>query len=488
MLPEEKRKELDMIVQDMQNNEESDFNIQFVVDDFKKKYDQPEIEKEKSFLDIGKETVSGISEAIKKRGETVGAGFEAESLGKQTTAESILQTTGQTIGGAFDVGIEGLKGIGAVLSKVTPDFIEKPVLEGLKRGAQRVIENTPALKLGLNALQAGKDKFEEFRQTNPDLAGRIERDADSLLNIISILPAEKLLGTGVKAAEGAIRGGKEIIEDLPKLASRAVEATGEKAINFSRSLEEASLRLTPTQKQKLGKTLNQVTDFINEKKITGNASERLAKVEKLTDETENTLQGFLNKEAKTKVVSREDILSDLESLKSKYVNERDILAIERQIDEVKNTLKLKQGKQIPVSSLNELKRSTYKNAYNKAGDKVIDSVEHDVGDILKKRIESATSGLQVNGKSIKDFNSEYGKLLEARKLLKIAASRPEIGLMGKIIGTMIGSSIGSTIGGFAGFAAGAALGPRIGAKVAGTAVRSRIAGAARKVGKVLKKG
>lgn len=488
MLSEDRRKELDAIVQDMADNKESDFNIRFVVDDFKAKYDTPEAPIESpSFIDIGKGVVSGAKEAIQKRGDVVGRGFEAESRGKQTTAESILQTAGQTLGATFDVGIEGLKGIGAVLSKITPDFIERPVLEGLKGAAKRVLESTPALQAGLGALQAGKDKFEEFRQTNPDLAGRIERDADSLLNILSVIPLEKAVGSSAKVVEAGAKGAGEVIADIPKLAVRMTDATGEKALNFSRGLEEASLRLTPVQKQNLGKKLNQITDFIGEKKLTGNAAERFAKVEKLADDTEDTLQGFLNKEAKTKSVKRDDIINDLEKLKSQYANERDVLAIEKQIDEVKTTLLARQPKQIPVNSLNELKRSTYKNAYNKAGSKVIDSVEHDIGDILRIRIESATKGLKVNGKSIGEFNAEYGKLLEARKLLKVAASRPEIGLIGKIIGTMAGSSIGGAVGGPLGVAIGAGLGPKIGTKIAGTAVRSRIAEVARKVGKVLKK-
>jgi hypothetical protein len=40
--------------------------------------------------------------------------------------------------------------------------------------------------------------------------------------------------------------------------------------------------------------------------------------------------------------------------------------------------------------LNNYKREVYKNAYNKAGEKVIDYVEHDIGDIARVAIEKAT--------------------------------------------------------------------------------------------------
>jgi len=56
MLQEDKRRQLDSIVQEMIKNKEDDGNIQFVVDDFKNKYDQPEQpmqpeKKESSFYD-----------------------------------------------------------------------------------------------------------------------------------------------------------------------------------------------------------------------------------------------------------------------------------------------------------------------------------------------------------------------------------------------------------------------------------------------------
>ena len=68
---------------------------------------------------------------------------------------------------------------------------------------------------------------------------------------------------------------------------------------------------------------------------------------------------------------------------------------------MKTLLKTNYREKIPLSRLNPLKRSTYQNAYNQAGDKVIDDVEFYIGDLFKTAIEKATKGLKITGKSTK---------------------------------------------------------------------------------------
>lgn len=113
MLPEDKRVQLDDIVQQMIQNKESDSNIRFVVDDFKKKYNQP----------------------IEKRAEVENpydASFPA--TGKETPLEAGMKAIGNvpssTFGlvkgvvGAVAHPIQTLKGIGSIglggVQKVIP--------------------------------------------------------------------------------------------------------------------------------------------------------------------------------------------------------------------------------------------------------------------------------------------------------------------------------------------------------------------------------
>lgn len=128
MLNEEKRKQLDGIVQTMIRNKESDDNIQFVVDDFKKKYTESEIAKqEKTKTDIlqkvgnivnkifpGKQvgesigTLAGLG--ITKAKESLGIVPEGTTAQYDTSAPSPLQVGADIASGALQVA--GFKGMG----------------------------------------------------------------------------------------------------------------------------------------------------------------------------------------------------------------------------------------------------------------------------------------------------------------------------------------------------------------------------------------
>lgn len=88
-------------------------------------------------------------------------------------------------------------------------------------------------------------------------------------------------------------------------------------------------------------------------------------------------------------------------------------------------------------------------------------------------IEDASTGLTINGLSIGEFNRVYGQTIEARKLLKIASGRKEVGLVGRLLVMAVGGSIGSA-GGPMSMAAGLIAAQPFANVVAGTAARSLI--------------
>ena len=106
---------------------------------------------------------------------------------------------------------------------------------------------------------------------------------------------------------------------------------------------------------------------------------------------------------------------------------------------------------------------------------------HDVGDVFKSNIEKSTVGMRIGTRNIAEFNREYGTLINARKLLRIAASRKDIGFTSKILSSLVAGGIGSSIGGAVGMAAGATVGPKIAEMIAGTATRSAISSGLRKI-------
>lgn len=252
------------------------------------------------------------------------------------------------------------------------------------------------------------------------------------------------------------------------------KAVGASAPAVSRYLEKVNLRLRPEQKTNLGKRLNEITDYLAKQKIVGTPAGRLEKAESLYEATENKLQRFLVSKAKNVRLSRKEIIDDLEAAKGLFKNDSDSLAIDRQIDGAIATLKAKQDRYISMADLNELKRSTYRNAYTKAGDKVRDDVEHAIGDIYRLKVEqgAASIGGKIEGKSLPEFNKEYGTLINARKLLKIASGRSELGLVGRSIASLVGAAATQSAG--ATPAIGAAAGLAAGGVIAGTPTRSLI--------------
>lgn len=198
MLAEQDRTKLDGIIQKMLANKESDANIQLVVNDFKKKYstDQSqwqlpnkgftrrtaeEIEaskpEEKRFLGRVGEDLSkragNVSGYVGRQGGIGSQIFEAPS--------TLAITAGQTAGGIFDIGTEGIK-LG--YETLVPEKAKETISSGIKN-----ILETDVGKMGLNALKLGAEKYAQFKDKYPDSALELE----SILNIASLMPTNKIV-------------------------------------------------------------------------------------------------------------------------------------------------------------------------------------------------------------------------------------------------------------------------------------------------------
>ena len=127
MLTEERRKELDTIVQDMTNHKESDFNIRFVVDDFKKKYENETLQQEPTERELTDKILDNpLTRGIQKffPGAKIGEaiGTQAAKLGLTGLTEEERKTVpprpsaGQVAGDIANIGltIAGVKGVGTV--------------------------------------------------------------------------------------------------------------------------------------------------------------------------------------------------------------------------------------------------------------------------------------------------------------------------------------------------------------------------------------
>ncbi len=244
---------------------------------------------------------------------------------------------------------------------------------------------------------------------------------------------------------------------------------------YSKELEQQSFKLTPTQKSKLAPKLDELSKFSMEKIPSGTPEERYNFAKDLYDHYEENLQKALSS-SDTEVVNKTKFIESLQSLKDSYKYDRDSEALAKQIDSaVSHIQKTYPGDAIPVDKLNVFKRSTYQNAFNKAGDKVSDVVEYDIADMARSAIEKATKKVTVDGQSISEFNREYGNLIQLKKILKLAQGRPEMGFTKRIVSRIIGGLVGHSLGGLPGLVGGELIAEPIGNKVAGTGTKTAMA-------------
>ena len=223
------------------------------------------------------------------------------------------------------------------------------------------------------------------------------------------------------------------------------------------TLEKSNLRLTPAQQANFGAKIPGAIDWIKENLSPGNPDTRLEQASSVLDAKEDTFQNFLNTDAAGITTPRQDLLDAADQLKSEFRTDRDSLAINNQIDNFKKTLETNYPEQIPLTDLNELKRSTFASAFDKNGLKVSDAVEYRLGDLMKTGIQNATTGfedangtqfpnLKIDGKTVQEFNADYGNGINAKKLLKIASGRPQVGFVERLLGDAIGFSKGGPLG------------------------------------------
>lgn len=165
MLPEDRRNELDAIVQDMIRNKESDYNIRFVVDDFKKKYiPQQAAVAEKPKKDLLAKSADVVSKIFpgKKVGETFGtviASTKARLEGRPEEAEMIeatapkpLEVLGDVAGGALSVA--GVKGVGTV-GKFASRFLKSIGLGAGISGSKAISEGADAGDVAKSTIGGG---------------------------------------------------------------------------------------------------------------------------------------------------------------------------------------------------------------------------------------------------------------------------------------------------------------------------------------------
>jgi len=418
------------------------------------------------------------------------SGFSASKM-----IGNVPKSAGQFVGGAANAVIHPIQTV-KTLGSVAAGGVEK-LIPG-EQAEEKYFDNLTDFY---------KDRygsFDKFLTALEDDPVGIASDASLFLTGGGAL-ATKLGGVSkasslVRAGQTASRVGQAI--NPINAVTGLTGATKALFPKLAQKIEKSNLRLTRTKEgamatQGLGfsddainitkNRLNEVTDYLAKQKIVGNPLDRFAKATNIYYKTEDALDNFFSSFSKGSVVKQDKVIRSLQGLKSIYKGERDYNAITKQIDGAIKAIKsASKNDALTYKTLNQFKRSTYKNAYNKAGEKVVDGVEHAIGDTIRGIIDEDLRGLKIAGQSYEQFNHNYGLLIEARKLLKTAVGKPEMSVvtervLGGLLGYLIGGSAGFGSGG-AGALLGTALGPNFFQSLPVTTTKSLLGAGAQKIG------
>ena len=224
-----------------------------------------------------------IGEEMQEREANVQEILRFGREGAQTPLETGFQQAGQGAGFLGDVAGEALISAGRGISAVTPE----PVRQFVGEQAQEIgsdIAESELFQAGINALQAGGEIYQGFKEANP----RIARNLEALVNV-GIIAAPLPKGAPRPPTSPTVLG--KAGERLGKAATR--QKTAQK-IDFVSDLVEP--KLTPTVAAQRIKQTREARGLLGGRQIQRSPLEQQAieEVAKLPVSRNKTLLGNLN--------------------------------------------------------------------------------------------------------------------------------------------------------------------------------------------------
>ena len=230
---------------------------------------------------------------LKERGGKLKETFEKTISGEISPVETGIRTAGQAIAGAGDVLFQGLR---SGFSLITPNFIEKPVKEELKKLGTDFLKTTLGQKV-INAAGSGMAFWAKLREDYP----RIIKSIEAVINVSEIFPITKGVSFGRRgvskiAIEGAEALEKRLASQVSKEAIEIVKpklSTAEKGARLAAGGGDVSglpglkkVELAPTAIDiRVAKAVeNVVSDRKNPIENINAIREKIGEVARITDE------------------------------------------------------------------------------------------------------------------------------------------------------------------------------------------------------------
>jgi len=172
-------------------------------------------------LNAGKKIVNEVKDSYVSRIKNSAQSVKDSVTGKQSLLEAPLQVAGQAAGFVNDLVGTGTKTAVKAASAITPDSIEKPVVNTAKRGFRMVLQS-PEGQAGLKAIQGGVETYNKWKGKNP----RAAKNLEAVVNIASLLPVGK---GAVLAKDGAAEVAGQTGKALMKTGEVLAETGGKVA-------------------------------------------------------------------------------------------------------------------------------------------------------------------------------------------------------------------------------------------------------------------
>lgn len=226
--------------------------------------------------------VTRVGNDLKKRADMSTMIAQSVTDGEQSFAEGMLQIAGKVgAGSVMDFMGEVLVSGGRGLSAITPDIIEKPLIDGATSAGLAFLD-TDAGKAGLNAAKSGMESWEAFKTQNPRSARNIEAvvDIGLLAAPVKAKPPSGITMAGktaakldVKAAAQTVAQKKSFVDDLitPKQTKVVKEAQVGRTTEVGGILNSKQVELSAREKA-IAETVSSVPEVTPKKTLQGNYS------------------------------------------------------------------------------------------------------------------------------------------------------------------------------------------------------------------------
>lgn len=271
--------------------------------------------------------------------------------------------------------------------------------------------------------------------------------------------------------------------------ARAVEVFGPGIIT---GLKKSGFRLTSLQQAKAPAKIQSAAEFMTKNKVSGSSNSKFAQLSKLNDDLESALQKSLGKDKKTFSVATERLISELDEVPKRFINEPAIYSsVKNDAELAKKVLQeTRSYKGLTLPELLSGKRSYSQSAFGKSQAGFKGSLVRSEGDyaieqayqnVLEGALQSSNRSISIpsglrglfDGKKsvgIKEFNRVYSDAITAKKLMNVSRFKKDTGLFGRLFGLWVGQAVGQTVSpGLAGQVIGGGAGEVLSTRLPGTA-------------------